>query len=212
MRWRDFHDIWKQHVKSCISECNINLIQVRVDIINRRNYINLFPDQDRHIAILEALLNKEKDLNKKLLFYRSQIGTEVVSRYIFTKFIELLVDEMIKKGYTLKVPRLGNLGVVNKKLKKKVINWGESNKLRALLESKGIPIYNKETNPTGRKWLIYYTADSIPLFYWRNSLCRFENGNYYSFIPTGGEKGNARALQRYANLNNKSIYRQWNVR
>jgi hypothetical protein len=46
------------------------------------------------------------------------------------------------------------------------VDWGQTNKLKAELLSKGVSLYNKETNPTGTQYFIYKTNSHVNWFSW----------------------------------------------
>lgn len=66
----------------------------------------------------------------------------------------------------------------------KNIDWGETKKLRAKLISEGKSLYHPETNPTGEKYLVYYTSDYMYWFFWSRNDAKVKNAFLYTFTPT----------------------------
>tara|TARA_R100000995_G_C3463322_1_gene114297 strand:- start:559 stop:1029 length:471 start_codon:yes stop_codon:yes gene_type:complete len=75
------------------------------------------------------------------------------------------------------------------------IDWGESNKYRKELISKGESLYDAITE-LGTKWHIYYTDEFYCKYYWRKGKCKISNKSVYRFDATRGLKGNKEKLIR----------------
>jgi hypothetical protein len=91
----------------------------------------------------------------------------------------------------------------------KVINWGESNQIKeSIVKTLDEPLYraykkkeisrkdfdiaskkylyNEQDNPTGHKWIMYYTDDRSIWWWWNKSNCKIRNKISYCFIPPKG--------------------------
>lgn len=76
------------------------------------------------------------------------------------------------------------LEIGKRDLEKQVVNWDKSNRLKTLLISQNKPLYNKETNPTGYKYLIFHTDEFYIFWNWVKYKCNVANYKYYSFVAT----------------------------
>jgi len=110
--------------------------------------------------------------------------------------INLEMSKSILRGYSFKlglgVIRIGNIQVdrVERKFDSdghpvdRSINWEESNKFKKALIDNGIKVYNKETEPTGRKWFIYHDEPIIHYINWQISVCVNKFIKFFKFEPT----------------------------
>src|SRR5574343_247783 len=152
------------------------------------------------LNLLRVTINSITDINKSI--YKSEKAIEslkanYISKEVFKetiyKFNNKISDEIIFKGYCFELGfRLGWIKI--KKLdvstrKKKKINWGESNKLKAeILAKGGLPFKAYyDDNKTligdngGEKWHIYHSNKYDCLFYWAKKHANAENVPYYKF-------------------------------
>ncbi len=116
-----------------------------------------------------------------------------------------VVKAMIEEGFTYKFPnKMGAFRIVNKPVKPKIkgssiqwpIDWPASYKLKERLEAEGVPLYNKEDNPTGKKWLIRKVAGIESWFQWYKAGFRDVNQHFFKFYPSIGEFGITRILKK----------------
>lgn len=110
------------------------------------------------------------------------------------KSVNLDIAAAILKGYSYRFGKnLSFLEIMLKprhknpdsKFNHKVINWGESNKLKQQLINDGKTIRTKD-NPKGENWLIYYNDAFNCWWTWNKSYTTVKNKTKYSFKPTTG--------------------------
>ena len=138
-----------------------------------------------------------ESLKKDLIKYKQYA-------FIVRMFNEEVSDLIIKEGYKLKLGfKLGEIRIRKRKRLdwKRPINWGESNKTRQAIIDQGDIPYNKETNPDGKKWIIYYNDKYGYYWYWSKYQCYCKNRDSYSFLPTQGPTGNIKKLNQYRKFN-----------
>src|SRR5690606_26311026 len=105
---------------------------------------------------------------------KTNLGTEDVFKYyesiggtasypLFSRICGIFnkkVMELILEGYYLDMKsymsRIGIIKIKRTFAKNRGINWNESMKYKEELESKGIPTYDKENCPEGKKWFVYF--------------------------------------------------------
>jgi len=138
-------------------------------------------------------------------FYTQNGGTlsHKLFREVCVRFNSAAMDEIIQDGRTLNMGcNLATIQVVKSELdyERQRIDWGESIKLKKKLQGEGKPLYS-EQNPTGHKWLVYYTFDTFIHFYWHKSRCRLPNKGVYRFNATRGEAGNKTRLKAFLRSN-----------
>ena len=116
-------------------------------------------------------------------------------RDICSEFNILVIDYILEGGKFNMKNNLSTLSIlrIDRNNSKPKIDWGESNKYKEELLSKGKKLYNSETRK-GVKWHIYYTDEEYCRYYWNKSKCRVTNKSVYKFIPTRGIKGNKEKL------------------
>ena len=125
-------------------------------------------------------------------------------REVCERFNSLVMGRLIDHGFAVDLGHgLSSLSVVRveRRFDKPRINWGASHKLRAELVSNGITPYDKEHNPDGQKWFVYFTQPHWFKFHWRKAKCRIPNSSVYKFFATRGEKGNKGALAKKVRSN-----------
>ena len=132
--------------------------------------------------------------------YKKYINTfEHIDKKLFRDICEefniAIVDSILDGGILDMGNNLSTLSIVRKERdpRNPKIDWGESNKYKKELISKGENLYNAETEQ-GIKWHIYYTDEYYCKFYWRKGKCRIPNKSVYRFDATRGIKGNKEKL------------------
>lgn len=185
------------------------------EIVNRINFVNII----NNISSINSKLNKVNlEINK--LNNRNQSYN--IFKFIIGQFNKKNSTEILK-GETLSIGfKLGEIRIQKKRRYKgdenvesmqphnyKVVNWGESNKLKQELIDKGFTPYkaikDEEGNIIGdnggHKWLIYFTDDYSYWWYWHKNSKTMDKGIWvknarrYSFLPSKGKIGNRVALQ-----------------
>ena len=132
--------------------------------------------------------------------YKKYINTfEHIDKKLFRDICEefniAIVDSILDGGILDMGNNLSTLSIVRKERdpRNPKIDWGESNKYKKELITKGENLYNAETEQ-GIKWHIYYTDGYYCKFYWRKGKCRIPNKSVYRFDATRGIKGNKEKL------------------
>lgn len=164
---------------------------------------------------------KSKTLWDAHKIYKKKAGILCYEAYrdICERFNQEVMKQIIEEGRVFDMlSRLSTIQIirVNRafgKLSRSTINWAETDKRKAELiaEGKEHLLYNKETNPDGIKWFVYYTNEFYCKFYWRKYQCNIPNRAVYRFNPTGGKKGNKTRLTELlkqddlASLNFKTV-------
>lgn len=107
-----------------------------------------------------------------------QISDEILdgNSYYIGKNLGYISIKRFKKKW--KLNELGNIS-------NGVVNWKESNKLKAELEAAGEELYNAITKK-GKKWLVYYDDEWNYRWAWikNKNMCTVRNNTVYSFSPT----------------------------
>lgn len=151
--------------------------------------------------ILQFKVKSLLTLNKRIIASKARI--ELYSNCIMTyntfhalnSTVNYELSKSILRGYKFNIAIGTGVGsiVVERKTRKfledgttkdKSINWVESNRFKKTLELNNIPVYNKLTNPTGRKWFIYHTAENVYYINWTCNLTQHHNFKFYTFKPT----------------------------
>lgn len=123
--------------------------------------------------------------------YHKKVSSLVMSGFIYDMPSEICTLKIIENKRKIKVKENGNLVCA--------VDWGESNKNKALLIENGKVPYKETkledgtiTNNGGEKWLCYHTDDSY--FIWiKISSIKLHNAMKYSFNVSWT---NARALAK----------------
>lgn len=134
-----------------------------------------------------------KDLEAKMFDYN-------LFRFIVGEFNEMLIDLIIKEGYTFKLGNnCGELRIRKKKRSKTKppIDWKASNQLKADIIAAGKTPYNKETAPDGVKWFLYHEGEYGYYWYWAKYKCNHKHRTLYSFNPVKGDNSIIRKLNQY---------------
>lgn len=126
-------------------------------------------------------------------YYRKNGGTENYSTFRkVLKSFNLAAGDEILNGYALPMGKqLSRISIARVKRdwsNRLMINWKESNELKAEILARGGTPMDKD-HPDGEEWLIYHTEDWYCRFYWQKSNARIKNRNYYRFTATRGKKG-----------------------
>lgn len=137
----------------------------------------------------------ENDFRLKDFFktYKAKGGKLPLKEYklIMQTFLRETRKEMLNGNSLYMGYRLGTLRVVRKErnYKHPTINWGESNKYKAILLAEGKELYNKETD-TGEKWLCYFTDSYFYMYDWKKdkvkaigSVAVLHNVLFYELKP-----------------------------
>lgn len=87
----------------------------------------------------------------------------IIQTFLWESLKGVLDGNPLVMGY-----RLGKIEVQRneRNYKKPTINWGESNKYKALLLSEGKELYNKNTKE-GHQWLVYFTDGYYYKYNWK---------------------------------------------
>lgn len=102
--------------------------------------------------------------------YHKRGGTLSLSEYknIMQIFLRESLKGILDGNPLIMGYRLGKIEVQRneRNYKKPTINWGESNKYKAILLSEGKELYNKETKQ-GHHWLVYFTDSYYYKYNWK---------------------------------------------
>jgi hypothetical protein len=119
-------------------------------------------------------------------------------RDILNTFNQKASDQIVQ-GHTLNLNnRLGFVQIrkiVPKEIGRKEgrIDWGESYKYKAELESQGVVTKDKE-HPEGKNWLVYVKQSFYLRWAWmkrKSRACTVKNNRVYVFTPTASSSGSA---------------------
>jgi len=199
-----------------------NTLKVKVHdvllITNKRKLENLFKgkikplkassQKIKYIKLLFNVVLKAKSDVKQLLDKIEQLKPKIINfkkyKFLVSNFNDMISDQIIKEGYTLKMGNhLGEIRIIKKKRPegKKPINWQASNTAKAAILANGDIPYSKENAPDGKKWLVHFTEPFGYYWYWSKYLCTCTNRDSYSFKPTAGDYGNIKKLNQYRKHN-----------
>lgn len=164
-------------------------------------------------SVKDSYAQYKKEVEKPVPYWMYR---EVLSRICKKASVQIIA------GGTLNLQN--NLGYIRiKKIKrnfmKAVPNWGESNKLKAELISKGITPKD-QNNPTGEEWIVFYTDPWYLRWAWiKAGVCRVKNQTVYLFKPTANrsktagdndlEKLGNRGLLVHANRLNPTLHHSY---
>lgn len=192
------------------------------EIANRIQFVtNINNLSNINIRLFKAQLELN-NLNKKIKVFK-------VYAFVLNNFNKLISNEILKgESFNLGY-RLGTIRIQKKKRYKgsekvesfdphnyKVVNWGESNKLRKEIEAKGLIPYKSIKDENGKiignnggvEWMIYFTDDFSYWWYWQKFVegnkrlnAAVTNINKYCFSPTKGIIGNRVKLQQLLKTN-----------
>lgn len=213
---RTFTNIDYKHIKDadrCISERSlVRLAELQgVDINSIRRTINIIVQINKQLSAINEELSEIEDY----------IVDEELFRDIICSFNDLVSDAIVYEGYKFKLG--GGLGVL--KIKevlcdtrvKKRVNWGESNKKKQeILSRGGTPFKVTERDESGKPiadnggehWIIFWTITRDYLWHWSKNRNIVHNSAYYRFDPTlynntskGGTIGNVNKLAHLKQTN-----------
>jgi hypothetical protein len=213
---RYFTNIDYKHIKDsdrCISERSLTKLAdlQGVDINLIRRSINIIVQINRSLSSIKEELSEIEEY----------IVDEELFRDIIGSFNDLVSDAIVYEGYSFKLG--GGLGVL--KIKKvlcdtrikKRVNWGESNKKKQeILSRGGIPfkVTERDTegkpvaNNGGEHWIVYWNLTHDYLWHWSKNRNIVYNSAYYRFDPTlynntskGGTIGNVNKLAQLKQSN-----------
>ena len=125
-----------------------------------------------------------------------------VFKDVISKFNEGIVDYIIDGGVFVMWYNLSTISITRRKRdpRTKLINWGDSNKLKQEILDSGKKLFDKETGE-GEEWLVYYTNDSYLRWRWYKEKCRIQNKSVYRFDSTRGVNGSrAKLLEAMAKV------------
>lgn len=172
--------------------------------IPERSLIHIAQLPDISIGVLRRNLNILVEINKSLRKLKEELQQidqnavdEDVFRNIISSFNEKIANEIVYKGYSLKIGAA--LGIIrikkilcDKRVKKR-INWNESNKKRKeILLRGGLPfaVTKRDENRKaiedngGENWFVYFEGDFDYLWHWSKNRNIVFNSAYYKFRPT----------------------------
>lgn len=156
-----------------------------------------------------------------------------INKLEFRRIIKLYftyIVKMIVEGLVFRIPEdLGKIYIqpVKKRLAaksgsthiNKQIDWAATRvKKKQLIEEFGEEtLYNKVTNPQGRKWITFYSESESDLdpyyykFFWKRYGQKVPGLYIYKFIPTKGPRGIRTILGNYIKKNPgvKDKYKRW---
>ncbi len=82
---------------------------------------------------------------------------------------------------------------IERDFKRLVIDWENSNKLKAELLAEGEELFSKD-NPDGVKWFVFFTDDWYLRFYWEKKRCSLKNRSAYRLDITPNNKSRLKQL------------------
>ena len=180
-----------------------NIKNLTRPLLNRivKNFINpIGLNIDNLVNIINSIAEINKTINKYendiKFINESDIDKELFKDIIYS-FNNKISDEIIYKAYIFRP----GFGIGNTRIKKvrtdlrikKRINWGESNKLRKeILSRGGLPYAITERDENGKAishnggeaWFIYFNTDFDYLWHWGKKTATSINIPYYKFRPT----------------------------
>lgn len=193
-------EIYKSYI-SFITKIKDDLIKSIIELeINKDHLDKRLKSFNNKVAdkttckLVEDIMSSQKQVIKNLLKDKKKlesIDKYFISYEVFKLIISTFnfeISKFILEGYKFTLP-----GSMKGKLFIREINntsdtrvdWEGSLKLKAYLLKEGKEIYNKETNPTGIKWLVYHIQEFNYWWTWIRPDT-FSNYKYFSFKPTNG--------------------------
>lgn len=156
---------------------------------------------NEYISKLRASVIRQRNLEAiKAEHIKNRITQEIFNTVIGMYNNIMLEDVIANAGVFSFGGNIGNIYIIKKaryfvngtKYNNKVIDWGESNKLKAKIIAQGgtlyIPIRDSEGNIIGdnggTKWQVRRIDDYSYWFRWKKSECRLPNSALYAFRPT----------------------------
>lgn len=159
-----------------IGELKLILARIKAIHAHKTNILVAINDQKEKLKLSEYIVKH----------ITQTVYNVIVKEYNYNLFTEVLEGNMFSLG------TLGSFFIhkVDKTYRKKMkVDWEETNKLKAELIAKGIPLCSKE-NPDGAKYIIYKTATQELYFGWKHFMnTRRDTYNYrFEFIRSGNKK------------------------
>lgn len=117
-------------------------------------------------------MNQIKEFNIRSIYDLCLEKEYIISSLTYNEFNKIVRDfnkeiaDKILKGYKFQPGfRLGLFNIVRDIRRGQTIDWGASNKLKKEILAKGEILYDKEKNPEGKEWLLYYLDNEY--FKWK---------------------------------------------
>lgn len=154
-------------------------------------------DNDEYIKnlfIAYARLKVRQNNLKRLLKYKNTLVlSESFHNLVIRKYYNIITGHILN-GYMHNLG--GNLGQiyikeVERKFNeegepvRKVVDWGESKKLKNYFIKNNITPYDKWYHPEGKHWFVYYTSKYMYCWVYTNKPVFLKNLKFYRFSPTG---------------------------
>lgn len=140
--------------------------------------------------LLFICYNRWINAKKRYEVYK-QMNIPYNSFNILNTTINTEMSKSILRGYSfnlgigsIKVQRIERHFDDNGQPKDRSINWEESNKFKQTLLDAGIELYDKNTNPNGRKWLLYHTEPYVYYINWFVSVNVHKFIKFFKFEPS----------------------------
>jgi hypothetical protein len=163
-----------------LSAIKINVITIDENLI--KSYISAYCRSKLRMEYYDAYLKRLQRYKIPYRIYRTiikshnrQIARKLLNGYIYT------VGETVGQIYIKKIRRIFS---IQGKEATKNIDWGETKKLRKRLLDAGHSLYNPDTNPNGKKYLVYYDSDYMYWYWWQRRASNIPNHYLYTFTPT----------------------------
>lgn len=192
------HEIYREYIK-CIESNKLIIINSIVNLESKKEYITNrrkeFKESDfkSNNKLISDLLSSLSSINKEVTNCNTELQKLVIYTISYSLFKIILntfnfeISKFILEGYQFRL-----LGTMKGKLLIREIDnihdtrvdWETSNKLKAKYIEEGKSIYNKETNPTGIKWIVYHIQEFN--YWWTWLRPKVSNYFYFTFTPTNG--------------------------
>ena len=163
-----------------------------------KSYNYLISEKVRHLEKQIKLINTFRNIPYELFVHlQDEYNIEVIN--------SLLKGDTYSLGNNLGTIFIKN---VNRNFNKRLaVNWDETNKIKNSLIKKGLPLYSIN-NTSGNKYMVYHTDDGYCFFFWRQSVCKIINKDYYRLTIT--KNANVKFdINKFKNesdiLNNRSL-------
>ncbi len=184
--------------------------QFRQKYTERRNLIKMQLSKYSDLTLIpKTELINELELVNKLLAIDEELYTKVLNEYNASK-----IDMLIHQNINFKISdEVGMLTILVRQFRPdaKRIDWFSSQRVRDAIIKAGRVPYNKDKNPDGEKFHVYYTSTEEPFFLWvkpkKTNPKAAENIQMYKFKPSVRTACTKLFNFRNANLLNISLYR-----
>lgn len=195
--------------KVTLSYFNRTILQKKYeDHYSKENLIELETKVKRLVNAFVAIKKRLSEIDYRTLELKNFSVDSSVFNNVIGSFNKNIIDEILRGysfnfGYSISYIKI--LGVDVSKRKKKKVDWGNSNKNKKEIISRGgIPYEVLERDKEGKilldnsgeHWMVYHNKSIEYLWHWAKGRAPFQNKYFYKFKPTYCGAANNGSVQK----------------